>query len=339
MEELCEDSTLKNVVIMIQQWSKVTKTAEAQLQSDLFSPYGFVQAVVGRGAKICRCTGAFDPDLAALRIILEGRSVIPEVQQEPINKDSESERTAVRPVEPSMEKLESRERRNSGIRELGGSTQEAVDKEVKQLRQELEEQKKEFKKLIAEIQSKEESTRREVEEQKRKALEEADGFKKFIAKMQSKLEEDRHASGKAFATYNFPPVPARSRVLLVGSLTHLASQRVYLLTDLHPNSPIGLMTHFTARSMNNGCKTFRRMTSSGLLTIWTRHVTMSPFPTGRSSWPVGSRQSRSFGTRFPKVFARTRKYMRDSHHTSNILYNSFPPSYRRFLCVRLRWLR
>ena len=265
MEELCEDSTLKNLVIVIFPWGKVTSTADAEalLQSDLSDPGGFAQAVVRRGARIYRCTGGSEPDLGALRIILGGRSVVPEVQQEPINKPSKSEQTAVRPVEPNK------------------------DKEVEELRRELEEQKGRaqqeadvFKKRIAEMQSKEESIRQEVsqelEEQKRKAQEEADGLRKCITEMQSKLEEDRHVFGKVSAIHSFRHVPARSRVFLMRSLTHLTLQRVYPSTDLHPNSPIVSTTYFTARSMNNVCETFRRMTSSGSLIIWTGYVTVSP---------------------------------------------------------------
>ena len=198
MEELCGDLTLKNLVIMIHQKpGKVTDdAAEAQLQSELSNPDGSVQAAVRRGAKIYRCTDASKPDLGALRIILGRRSVIPEVQQEPINKGSESEQTAVQPVEPSK------------------------DKEVEELRRKLEEQKKLFKKRIAEMQSKEESTRKEMvrehyqelEEQQRSAQQEADGLRKRIAELQSELGEDRHISGKASATYNIRHVPARSRV-------------------------------------------------------------------------------------------------------------------------------
>ena len=202
MEKLCEDSTLKNLVIMIHQWGKAISLAEALLQSELSEPDGFVQAVMQRGAKIYRCTDASEPDLGALRIILGGSSVVPEVQQEPIRKGSESELTAERPLEPSKEKPDLGERHNSDIRELGGSTQEAVDKEVDELRRELEEQKTRaqqeadmFKKLVARMESKEESTRREpyqkLEEQKRRAQEEADMFKKLVARMESKEESTR----------------------------------------------------------------------------------------------------------------------------------------------------
>ena len=261
MEETCEDSTLKNLVIMTHQYGEDYPAAEARLQMDI--SVGFIPAAVRRGAKIYRCNGASKPDLGALRIILGRGSVIPEAQQEPINKGSESEQTAVRPVEPSK------------------------DKEVEELRWELEDQKKLFKKQIAEMQSKEESTRKEMvrehyqelEEQQRSAQQEADGLRKCITEMQSKLEEDRHGSGKTSATHDFRHVPVRSRVFLVGSLTHLALQRAYPSTDLHQNSPIGSTTHFTARNMNNGYKTFRRMTSSGLLTIWIRRVTMLLFLT------------------------------------------------------------
>ena len=215
MEELCGDSTLKNLVIMIHQWGEVTHKprAEARLQSDLSSRYGFVKAVVRRGAKIYRCTSGSEPDLGALRLILGGRSVVPEAQQ-PNNNGSESEQTAARPAEPSREEPEVGERHNGDIREREGSTQEAVDKEVEELRRELEQQKRKaqqeadaLKKRIAEMQSKEESIRQEVsqelEEQKRKAQEEADGLRKCIAELQSELEEDRDASGEASATYNF----------------------------------------------------------------------------------------------------------------------------------------
>ena len=216
MEKLCEDSTLKNLVIMIHQWSEVLPGAEAWLQSSLSNPDGFVQEVMQRGAKIYRCTGASKPDLGALRIILGGESVVPEVQQEPINKGSESEKTVVRPVEPGEEEPELGERHNSDIKELRGSRQEAEDKKAEELRQELEEQKWRaqqeadvFKKRIAEMQSKEENIRkemvrehyRELEEEKRRTQEEAEVFKERIAEMQSKLEEDRHGFGKTSSTY------------------------------------------------------------------------------------------------------------------------------------------
>ena len=151
---------------MIHELDDVSDSSEALLQTQLSIPSGFPQQAVSRGAKIYRCTGTSEPDLAALRIILGGRSVIPEVEQEPINKGRKLEQTAVWPAEPSK------------------------DKEVEELR-------------------------RELEEQKRKAQEEADGLRKCITEMQSKLEEDRHASGKASATCSFPPVPACSRVFFV----------------------------------------------------------------------------------------------------------------------------
>ena len=115
------------------------------------------------------------------------------------------------------------ERRDSDVKKQEESMQEVTNKEVEELRQELEEQKRRaqqeadlFKERIAEMQSKEEIARKqmvrehrqELEEQKRKAQEEADGFRKCITEMQSELEEDRHRSGKASATYNSPHVPA-----------------------------------------------------------------------------------------------------------------------------------
>ena len=67
--------------------------------------------------------------------------------------------------------------------------QQAMDKKVEELRQELEE------------------SHREREEEKRRAREEADDFRKCITELQSKLEKDRHGSGKASATHNFLHVP------------------------------------------------------------------------------------------------------------------------------------
>ena len=197
MEELCEDSTLRNLVIMLHQFGNpLTDEAEKLLNSDLSSPNGFVQEVIRRRARTYRCTSGPEPDLGALRIILEGRSVVPEVQQEPINKGSELEQTMVRPMEPSKEKPELGKRHNSDIKE-------AVDKEVEELRRELEEQKRRmqqeadvFKKRIAEMGR---EHYQELEEQKRRAQEEADVFKKHAAENQSKLEEDRHAYGKPSA--------------------------------------------------------------------------------------------------------------------------------------------
>ena len=228
MEQLCEDSTLKNLVIMMRRQGPVNRNAGGALESELSDPGGFFQAVARRGAKIHRCAGASEPDLGALRIILLDRVV-------------------------------------ERYKKLEESMQDAVDKKVEDLRRELEEQRR--------------RAQREAEEQKRKAQEEVDGLRKSMAELGSGIGDDRHGFGKTSATYNFRHVPARSRVFLVGSLTHLALQRVYPLTDLRPNSPIVSTTHFTAGSMNNGCKTFGRMTSSGSLTIWIRHVTMSPLLT------------------------------------------------------------
>ena len=204
MEELCEDLTLKNLVIMMHQFGNpVSHGAARWTSTQLSDPDGFGQAVIRRGATIYHCTGASKPDLGALRIILGGRSVVPGVQRGPINEGSESEQTAVRPVEPSK------------------------DREVEELRQELEEQKRRaqqeadvFKKRIAEVQSKEENIRKELEEEKRRARKEADGFRWCIAELQSKLEEDRHTSGKTSATITFDTfLPVREHSSWVHALT------------------------------------------------------------------------------------------------------------------------
>ena len=301
LKELCGDTTLKNVVIMIRHRDTDKPKEEQRLISDL-SPKGCFYPAIEQGAQVYHCNEASNPDLGALRIILRGRPVIPKVQQEPINEGSGPERM-VPATEPSKEIPKLAERQDSDVKELEGSMQEVVNKKVEELLRELEEQKRRareeadmFKKQIAEMQSKEEIVRKEMvrehrqelEEQERRAQEEADGLRNHNAELQSKPEEGRHASGKPSTTYGFPPVSASSRVFLVGFLTHLASQRVYPSTDLPPNSPISSMTHFTGRNMNNGCKTFRNMTWPGLSTIWTRHVTISPFLTRCSSCSVGS---------------------------------------------------
>ena len=280
---------------------KVKPKEEQKLNSDL-SPGGWLHPAIKQGVQVYHCDDASNPDLGALRIILRGRPVIPKVQQEPISEGSGLERI-VPATEPSKEIPKLAERQDSDLNELEESMQEVVNKKVEEPRRELEEQKRRareeadmFKRQIAEMQSKEEIVRKEMarkhrqelEELERRAREEADELRNRNAELQSKPEEGRHASGKPSATYGFPPVSASSRVFLVGSLTYLASQRVYPSTDLPPNSLIGSMTHFTGRNMNNGCKTFRNMTWPGLSTIWTRHVTMSPFLTRCSSCSVGS---------------------------------------------------
>ena len=293
--------------------------AKQKLNKEL-SPGGCFYPAIEQGAQVYHCTRSSKPDLGALRIILRGRLVIPKVQHEPINEGNELERIAPA-AELSKEIPKLVERHDSNVKRLEVSMQEVMDKKVEELRRELEEQNRRareeadvFKKQIDEMQSKEETARKKMvrehlqeleerEERERRAREEADGLRKRISEMQSKLEDDRRGFGKTPTTYNFRHIPARSRVFLMGSRAHPALQRPYPSTDLRPNSPLVLTTHFTARTTNDVSKTSGRMTSSGSLTIWTRHVTISPFLTGRSTWPVGSRQSRSFGTRFPKVFA------------------------------------
>ena len=301
LKELCGDTTLKNVVIMTHRWDNDKPKDEQRLISDL-SPGGCFYPAIEQGAQVYHCDDESSPDLGALRIILRGRPVIPEVQQEPTYEGNGPERI-VPAAEPSKEIPKLAERQDSDIKELEESMQEVVNRKVEELRRELEEQKRRareeaemFEKQIAEMQSKDKNIRKELarehrqelEEQERRAREEADGLRNRNAELQSKPEEGQHASGKPSVVYGFPPVSASSRVFLVGSLTHLASQRVYPSTDLPPNLPIGSMTRFTGRNMNNGCKTFRNMTWPGLLTIWTRHVTMSSFLTRRSSCSAGS---------------------------------------------------
>ena len=175
MEELCEDFTLKNLVVMIHQWAEITRREEAELQSDLSSPYGPVQAVVQRGARIYRCTGTSKPDMGALRIILEGKKLWGRVKEAMDKK-----------VEGLRQELEEQKRR----------AQKEADM---------------FKERIAKMQSERESIRKEIfqelEEEKRRAREEADGLRKCIAELQFKPEENRHGSGKSSATYNFRRVP------------------------------------------------------------------------------------------------------------------------------------
>ena len=311
LEELCGDTTLKSVVIMTYHRDTDRPEAEQMMNSDL-SPGGCFYPAIEQGAQVYHCTGASEFDLGALRIILRGRPVIPKVQQELVNEGSGPEQIAPA-TELCNEILELAERRDNDFKKLEESMQEVMDKKIEKLRRELEEDNIKareeadgLKKRIAEMQLEErirKETCQKLEEQRRRAREEADGLRKYIAEMQSKLEEDRHTSGKAFelSAHSFPP---RLKAFLVGPCTHLvALQRVYPLTDLHSNSPIVSTTHFTARTMSDVSKTSRRVTPSGSLTIWTRHVTFSPFLTVRSSWSVGSRQSRSFGSRFPKVFA------------------------------------
>ena len=252
---------------------------EQRLNSDL-SPGGSFYPAIEQGAQVYHYTATSNPDLGALRIILQGRPVVPKVQQEPINEGSGPDRI-VPVTELSKEIPKLAERQDSDIKKLEESMQEVMSAKVEELWRELEEQKRRareeadmFKKQIAEMKSKEEIARKqmirehhqELEEQERRVREEADGLKNCNAEMQSKLEEDRHTSGKAFELLarSFPP---HLKAFLVESCAHLAQQLVYPSTGLRPNSPIVSTTHFTARSMNDVCKTSRRVTSTGSLTI------------------------------------------------------------------------
>ena len=218
LKELCGDTTLKNVIIMVYDWREVRPTNEKLLNSD-FYPGGRLHSAIEQGAQVYHCTNASNPDLGALRMILRGRPVIPRVQKQPVNEGSGPERIAPA-TELSKEIPTLAESHDSDVKKLEESMQEVMDKKVRELRRELEEQKRRaqqeadaFEKRIAEMQSKEESTRRvffqEREERERRAREEVDGLRKRIAElMRSELEGDRHGSGKDSATYNSPHVPA-----------------------------------------------------------------------------------------------------------------------------------
>ena len=279
LKELCGDTTLKNLIIMTHHRDDDEPEAGQMLKRDI-SPGGCFHPVIEQGAQVYHCTGTSKPDSGALRIILGGRPVIPKVQQEPISEGSGPEGIAPA-TEPSKE-IQLAERHDNDAKKLEENTQEVMNKEVEELRRELEEEKRRareeadtFKKQIAEMQSKEEIARKEflrkLEEQERGAREEADGLRNRNAEMQSKLEEDRHTSGMQGLCYTFEfssrSFPPRLKAFLVGPCAHLSLQRVYPSTDLRPNSPIVSTTHFTGKSMNDVCKTSRRMTSSGSLTI------------------------------------------------------------------------
>ena len=198
--ELCGDATLKNLVIMTHDWEEVSPADEERMKQE-FSSKKQYRTAIADGAQVYHCTNGTELDLGALRIVLGGRSVVPKVQQEPINKGSKSEQTAVA-AELSGEIPELVERHHSDIKKLEESMQKAMDKKVEELRQELEEETRRtreeangLRKRIAEMESKEESIRKEtfqeLEEQRRRAREEADMFKKQIADMQSKEEVAR----------------------------------------------------------------------------------------------------------------------------------------------------
>ena len=152
LKELCVDATLKNVVIMIHEWEDVGPKAER-------GSLKVFNSMTEQGAQLQRFTDASQPARGVLRTILEGRPVVP--------------------VVPKLA-----ERRDSDIKGLEKSMQEAADQKVQELRRELEEQKRRaqqeadtFKSRIAEVKSREESIREDIikgyrqklEEQKRKA--------------------------------------------------------------------------------------------------------------------------------------------------------------------------
>ena len=239
LQDLLGDVTLKNVVFMTHNWEGFSRADEARPKLEYLSAIEY-RIARAEGAQVYNCTNGSELDLGALRIILGGRPVVPKVQQEPINKGRESEQTVVA-VELSKEIPELAERHSGDTKKGEESMQEAVDKRVKELGRELEEEKRRareeadgLRKRIAKMQSKKESTRtefrQELGEEKRRAREEASMFKKQIAEMQSKekiarkemerrareevdglrnrisemqskLEEDRHTSGEASVTY------------------------------------------------------------------------------------------------------------------------------------------
>ena len=221
---------------MTHDWEEVSPADEDVMKWGFPLQYSIA---IREGAQVYHCTNGSKLDLGALRVILGGRPVVPKVQQEPINKGSKSEQTAVA-TELSKEIPELAERHKSDIKKLKESMQGAMDKKGEELLRELEERNRRaqeeadrLRKYIAEMQTKEESRRKEtyqeLEEEKRRARkeaevfkeqiaemqsreeitrkemerrarEEADGLRKRIAEMQSELEEDRHTSGEASTT-------------------------------------------------------------------------------------------------------------------------------------------
>ena len=211
LKELLGDVTLKNLVLMTRGWREIHPATREQVKR-IFSTGGEefqYRTARAEGAQVYHCDSASELDLGALRIILGARPVVPKVQQEPINKGSESEQTAVAAELGEIPELA--RRHNSDTKKRGGGMQEAEDKRVEKLRREVEQERRRareeadgLKKRIAEMQLEErmrKETCQELEERERRAREEADGLRKRIAEMQSKLEEDRHTSGKASATY------------------------------------------------------------------------------------------------------------------------------------------
>ena len=226
MEELCEGSTLKNLVIMVHQWDKVTRQAEELLQLELSSPSGFVQEVVRRGAKIYRCTGASEPDLGALRIILGGGSVALDKGVKELRRElEEQKRRAQEEADVLKKHATEMQRKAQGEADVRQKAQEEADMFKKQaaemqrkvqgeadMRRKAQEEADILKKQAAEMQRKAQEEadglRKCIAELQRKAQEEADGLRKCIAELQFMLEEDRHTSGKSSATYHFRHVPA-----------------------------------------------------------------------------------------------------------------------------------
>ena len=177
---------------MTHDWKEVDIEDEEQLKCNL-SNEGY-STVTAKGAQVYHCTNGSELDLGALRIILGSSPVVPKVQQEPSNKGSESEQTAVA-TELNQEITDLAEKYDSNTKKR--TEQGAVDKRVEELRWELEEEKRRareeadgLKKRIAEMQLEErirKETCQELEEQKRRAGEEADRLRRCIAEMQ--LEE------------------------------------------------------------------------------------------------------------------------------------------------------
>ena len=67
LKELCEDATLKNLILMTHDWKEVSPAVEERMKKDFPRKYA---TAIKEGAQVYHCTNGSELDLGALRIIL-----------------------------------------------------------------------------------------------------------------------------------------------------------------------------------------------------------------------------------------------------------------------------
>ena len=154
LKALCGDTTLKNVVIMTHRRVTDRHEAEQILNTDL-SPGGCFHPAIEQGAQVYHCTGAYNPDLGALRIILRGRPVEELLRELGVQKrraQQEADVLKKRIADMQSEKESTRKEFCHELEEQKRRAREEADgfrKRIAQMQSELEEDRHRFGKASA----------------------------------------------------------------------------------------------------------------------------------------------------------------------------------------------